>query len=164
MVQRGQFEYTRRQFPRRQLPQMPLDGWAQVAGRIREGHGFATEADPCGLRVDVDFQAHPFSPKEYFRPGRPGYGPGWPQGLPQKLFLKPGNIPLGELLCFRERSAARNSHAGGAVRTEAQDVAPRPPVADEPQPDGPPAGQQPVVLGLGGLLAPKEPFELHMLI
>lgn len=86
------------------------------------------------------------------------------QGLPLKLFLKPGNIPLRKVLCFRKRSAARNGHAGGAVRPEAQDVAPRPPVADEPQPHGPPARQQPVVLGLGGLLPPKEPFELHTLI
>lgn len=86
------------------------------------------------------------------------------QGLPLKLFLKPGNIPLRKVLCFRKRSAARNGHAGGAVRPEAQDVAPRPPVADEPQTHGPCAGSQPVVLRLGGLLPPKEPFELHTLI
>jgi hypothetical protein len=163
-VQRGQFEHTRRQFACRQLPQVPLDGWAQVAGRIRERHGFAAEADPCGLLVDVGFQTHPFSSKEYFRPGRPGLGPGWPQGLPKELSLDPGSIPLRKLLCFRKRSATRNSYAGGAVGTEAQDVAPRPPVADEPQSHGPPASQQPVVLGLGGLLPPKEPFELHTLI
>jgi hypothetical protein len=84
--------------------------------------------------------------------------------LPQKLFLEPGNIPLRKLLCFRKRSAARNGHTGGAVGTEAQDVAPRSPVADEPQSHGPPACQQPVVLGLGGLLPPEEPFELHTLI
>jgi hypothetical protein len=81
--------------------------------------------------------------------------------LPQKLLLKPGNVSFRKASGFRDRARARNGHPRRPVGTQAQDIAPRPPVADEAQPYPPCAGDQPVVVRLGGPSGAKEPFELH---
>ena len=128
-------------------------------------HDFGAKANQSGLPVTARLQPHAFPAEEDFCPSQPGLGPAGPRGLPQKLFLQPGNVPFGELSCVRQRSAARDGHAGGAVGTKAQDITPRPPVADEPEPHGLRAGQQPVPVRRDGRLGrPKEQFELHRVI
>ena len=54
--------------------------------------------------------------------------------------------------------------AGGTVGAQAQDVASRAAVADEPQAHPPRAGEQPVIVRRHGLPGAKEPFELHGMI
>ena len=127
-------------------------------------HDFAAEADQSGLPVFAGLQPHAFAAEEDFRPGGQVCGPVRPQGLPQELLLQPRHVPFGKPLGFRNRTAARNGDAGGAVRTQAQDVAPRPPVANEAQPHAPRAGDQPVFVRRGGRPGAKEPFELHAMI
>jgi hypothetical protein len=163
-VQGGQLEDARGQFPRRQTPEMPLDDRTEIAGWVCDGHELAAAANQSGFAVAPRLEAQTLPAKEDLSSRRPSLGLGWPQGLPQKLPLKPGNVSLGEPFRFRERSPARNRDSGGTIRAEAEDIAPGARVTNQPEPHSPSAGDKPVVVGRGGRPGSKKPFELHSMI
>lgn len=160
----GQFEHARRQLPRGQPPEMPLDGRAQVAGRIGHASRVSVPKRTSPLSPFVPVSSRTLSPRKDFVPASQVLGRGADVGLAQKLPLQPGNLAGGKAPTFRRRSAARNSHAGRAVGSQPQDIAPRPAVADEPEPHRPRAHLEPVILRCRGRFGPKKPFELHPLI
>lgn len=124
----------------------------------------APKPNESGLTVRACLQPHAFTPEEDFVPGQPGLGAGRTLGLAEKLPLQPGNIAGRKAPGFRQRSAARNGDAGRAVGSQPQDIAPRPAVADKPEPHGPRTHLEPAIIRCGGRLGSKEPFELHPLI
>jgi hypothetical protein len=104
------------------------------------------------------------SAEEDFCPQRPEHRPARLHGLPHELLFQPLCVPFCKPLCFGKRPAARHGNASGTVGTKAQNVAPRPPIADNAQPHALSAGDQNFVVRRGGLPGSKERFELHTLI
>ena len=82
-------EHARRELDRGQPPEMPLDGWAQVAVGIGNGDGFSAEANEARQAVGCGLQTHAFAPEEEFGPRPPALRAARLQGLPQELPLDP---------------------------------------------------------------------------
>jgi hypothetical protein len=159
-----QFEHPGRQLLRRQTPEMPLDSRTEVSGWICNVHNLGTAADQMGLTICPWLKPDRLAAKEDFCSSQPGFRLLRAQRLAKELPFEPGNVALREPFGLGERAAARDRDPGGAVRPEAEDIAPGAPVAYHPEPHSPRAGEEPMFVPRGSRPGAKEPFKLHLVI
>src|SRR6266403_3240530 len=151
LMPRRQFENSGRQLPGSQLPEMPLDGGAQVARPVRNPRHFPSEADDGPFASARRFQSDPFAAEEEFTASHPCVWAVLLMGLAQKLLFQPWYVSFRELSGFHVGAAARDGHTGRPIRVQPQDVAPRLGAADQPQAQAARADEQPIRLGSSGL-------------
>src|ERR1043166_4755738 len=86
---------------RRQPPQMPLYGRAQVTTGIRQAHQFGAEAYPAAF---LGFEPDLLAAEENLGPRRPGPGPSRLGGLAEELALQPAYVLVQEALGLGDRA------------------------------------------------------------
>src|SRR3954453_10239631 len=115
-MQRSQFGDARGEFASSQSPQVPFDGWPQIAANIRNAHDFVRELYATGLSIPFELEADRFAPKKNFCAQRPKGGAVRLRRLAQKLPFEPDGVPLREPLGFCVRTAARYGDSRRAIR------------------------------------------------
>ena len=160
-MQRSQFGDARGQFASRQAPQVPFNGWPEVAANIWNAHDFVREPNATGLSISFDLEPDRIAPKKDFCAQRPKGGPDRLCRLAQKLPFEPDSVPLREPLGFCIRPAARYGDARRAVRAKPQHITSRAPMADETQPDSARADSHRRLRGRAAPALPKWQFKLH---
>ena len=96
----GKFQYARRKFIRRQLPEMPLGRRTQITCRIGDANGLAAKSDYSSLAIDSRLKRDDLAAKQDFGTDRPFLWPVWTGGKALKLFFQPFGVPVSKALRF----------------------------------------------------------------
>jgi hypothetical protein len=81
--------------------------------------------------------------------------------MPEKLLLQPSEIAICKPPSFPVRTPSRNRHPRRAIRTQPQNVSPRPRMPRKAQANMPSADLQPLILGPRDAFPVKQKLKLH---